>query len=84
LDLPSERTRALVGAMAGRRIMVVGDIMLDHFVWGDVTRISPEAPVPVVRVRRESYHAGAFVEPPFTDGALGSARAARTSEPAAA
>jgi len=44
--------------MAARRILVVGDIMLDHFVWGDVTRISPEAPVPVVRVRRESYHAG--------------------------
>jgi D-glycero-beta-D-manno-heptose-7-phosphate kinase len=48
----------LMEAMAGRRIVVVGDLMLDHFLWGDVTRISPEAPVPVVRVRRESYHPG--------------------------
>jgi hypothetical protein len=32
--------------------------MLDEFVWGDVTRISPEAPVPVVDIRRESVHLG--------------------------
>jgi D-beta-D-heptose 7-phosphate kinase/D-beta-D-heptose 1-phosphate adenosyltransferase len=37
---------------------VLGDVMLDEFVWGDVTRISPEAPVPVVDVRRESVHLG--------------------------
>jgi D-beta-D-heptose 7-phosphate kinase/D-beta-D-heptose 1-phosphate adenosyltransferase len=37
---------------------VLGDVMLDEFVWGDVTRISPEAPVPVVDVRRESTHLG--------------------------
>jgi rfaE bifunctional protein kinase chain/domain len=41
-----------------RRIVVLGDVMLDEFVWGDVTRISPEAPVPVVDVRRESVHLG--------------------------
>ncbi len=51
-NLSRERTGALVRAMAGRRIVVVGDVMLDHFLWGDVTRISPEAPVPVVRVCR--------------------------------
>lgn len=39
-------------------VVVLGDIMLDEFVWGDVTRISPEAPVPVVEVRRESAHLG--------------------------
>jgi D-beta-D-heptose 7-phosphate kinase/D-beta-D-heptose 1-phosphate adenosyltransferase len=44
--------------MSGRRIAVVGDIMLDHFLWGDVHRISPEAPVPVVQIRRESLHPG--------------------------
>ena len=38
--------------------MVLGDVMLDEFVWGEVTRISPEAPVPVVDVRRESVHLG--------------------------
>jgi hypothetical protein len=32
-------------------VLVLGDVMLDEFVWGDVTRISPEAPVPVVDVR---------------------------------
>ena len=39
-------------------MLVLGDVMLDEFVWGDVTRISPEAPVPVVDVRRESVHLG--------------------------
>ena len=39
-------------------VVVYGDVMLDEFVWGDVTRISPEAPVPVVDIRRESVHLG--------------------------
>jgi rfaE bifunctional protein kinase chain/domain len=43
-----------VSRFRGRRILVVGDIMLDRFIWGSVSRISPEAPVPVVEVRRES------------------------------
>ena len=40
------------------RVLVVGDVMLDRFVWGDVARISPEAPVPVVRVGRETESLG--------------------------
>lgn len=40
------------------RVVVLGDLMLDHFIWGSVSRISPEAPVPVVRVTRESFHLG--------------------------
>lgn len=40
------------------RILVIGDFMLDQFVWGTVKRISPEAPVPVVEVQRESYMPG--------------------------
>jgi D-beta-D-heptose 7-phosphate kinase/D-beta-D-heptose 1-phosphate adenosyltransferase len=48
----------LVAGMGGRRVVVYGDVMLDEFVWGDVTRISPEAPVPVVDIRRESAHLG--------------------------
>jgi D-beta-D-heptose 7-phosphate kinase/D-beta-D-heptose 1-phosphate adenosyltransferase len=44
--------------LRGRNVVVLGDVMLDEFVWGDVTRISPEAPVPVVDVRRESVHLG--------------------------
>ncbi len=42
----------------GRKILVVGDLMLDRHVWGKVSRISPEAPVPVVRVSSQSETAG--------------------------
>lgn len=42
----------------GRRLMVLGDLMLDHYLWGRVERISPEAPVPVVQVERESSSLG--------------------------
>jgi rfaE bifunctional protein kinase chain/domain len=40
------------------RLLVIGDLMLDRFIWGDVDRISPEAPVPVLRVSSESYRLG--------------------------
>lgn len=40
------------------RILVIGDVMLDHFIWGNVRRISPEAPVPVVEVVRETSFPG--------------------------
>ncbi len=40
------------------RVLVIGDLMLDRYIWGQVERISPEAPVPVVQVTRESTHAG--------------------------
>lgn len=40
------------------RILVIGEMILDEFIWGKVSRISPEAPVPVVEVVRESYDAG--------------------------
>lgn len=43
---------------AGARIMVIGDIIVDHFIWGTVSRISPEAPVPVVNVTREEMLLG--------------------------
>jgi rfaE bifunctional protein kinase chain/domain len=49
--LARERLSALLDAAGGRRIAVVGDAMLDVYLRGDVERISPEAPVPVVRVR---------------------------------
>ncbi|MBI2358974.1 MAG: hypothetical protein HYV04_08725, partial [Deltaproteobacteria bacterium] len=40
------------------RLVVVGDLMLDRFIWGDVDRISPEAPVPVLRVTAENFRLG--------------------------
>lgn len=48
----------LASRLAGSRAVVVGDLMLDEQVWGDVNRISPEAPVPVVRVRRRGHVPG--------------------------
>ena len=50
--------RALVQRFAGRRIAVIGDLMLDRYLWGRVDRISPEAPVPVVEVERSSSTLG--------------------------
>ena len=48
----------LLARMAGRRVVVVGDLMVDEWIWGDVSRISPEAPVPVVAVRDHSFTLG--------------------------
>jgi D-glycero-beta-D-manno-heptose-7-phosphate kinase len=56
--LPLGRIKTLLKAAARRRILVVGDVLLDHFIWGTVTRISPEAPVPVVEFQRESSMPG--------------------------
>lgn len=52
------RVRQILTAAARARIVVLGDVMLDHFLWGKVGRISPEAPVPVVEFERESFIAG--------------------------
>ena len=54
----AERLRDLISGFAAKRILVIGDLMLDEFVWGKVSRISPEAPVPVVNVTGESYYPG--------------------------
>ncbi len=49
---------AVVKSFCGKRIAVVGDLMLDCYVWGKVDRISPEAPVPVVRVEKVNFRLG--------------------------
>ena len=56
--LARHRASELLNTIGDRKIVVLGDVMLDEFVWGDVTRISPEAPVPVVDIRRESVNLG--------------------------
>ncbi len=56
--LARDRLSALLNAAAGRRIAVIGDAMLDVYLRGDVERISPEAPVPVVRVRERRMALG--------------------------
>ncbi|NLE67118.1 MAG: carbohydrate kinase [Lentisphaerae bacterium] len=48
-----DRARRIAGRFAGQRILVLGDLMLDRYIYGSVSRISPEAPVPVVLVRDE-------------------------------
>ena len=57
-DLSLKRIRHILGATLNARILVIGDLMLDQFVWGAVRRISPEAPVPVVEFERESFMPG--------------------------
>ncbi len=56
--LSRSRLNELLKRMAKTRVLVVGDLILDEFIWGSVERISPEAPVPVVRVERESAMPG--------------------------
>ena len=56
--LDRTRARRLLSAMAEQRVLVVGDVMLDEFLWGRVARISPEAPVPVVEITSQTFHLG--------------------------
>ena len=56
--LSAARARQILAAAAKTRVLVVGDVMLDQFIWGGVSRISPEAPVPVVDFSRESFMPG--------------------------
>src|SRR5581483_11782713 len=50
--------RTLFERMRERRVLVVGDVMVDEWIWGSVSRISPEAPVPVVAVSDHSFTLG--------------------------
>ncbi len=56
--LDDSRFADLLAQFSRKSILVLGDVMLDRFIWGNVTRISPEAPVPVVHVQRESAYPG--------------------------
>jgi len=51
--IDARRARGLIGGFPGMPVLVVGDVMLDRFIVGRVTRISPEAPVPIVRFESE-------------------------------
>ncbi len=54
----TEKYKKILGGLGARRVAVVGDIMVDRFLWGRCDRISPEAPVPVVRLEREELKLG--------------------------
>lgn len=59
------------GSLAGRSVLVVGDLMLDEFIWGRVNRISPEAPVPVVEIERRTFAAGGAANTAMNVASLG-------------
>ena len=56
--LSAARAKQILSAATQTRVLVLGDVMLDQFIWGGVSRISPEAPVPVVDFERESFMPG--------------------------
>ena len=66
-----KRISELLKKISGLRILVIGDVMLDHYVWGDATRISPEAPVPVVDIARDSWTAGGAANVALNIASLG-------------
>jgi D-beta-D-heptose 7-phosphate kinase/D-beta-D-heptose 1-phosphate adenosyltransferase len=73
-DLPplgADRAGRLLARMAGARLLVLGDVMLDQFIVGRVSRISPEAPVPVVAFDRDEYRAGGAANVALNARALG-------------
>ncbi len=53
-----ERLKAIFDGISGKRVAVLGDLMIDRYIWGSVSRISPEAPVPVLEVESESTRLG--------------------------
>src|SRR5215471_2756625 len=65
------RAEELTGKFEGRRLIVLGDVMLDEFIWGRVRRISPEAPVPVVEIERETVALGGAANVTSNLAALG-------------
>jgi D-glycero-beta-D-manno-heptose-7-phosphate kinase len=58
MSISPTKAKALLKKISGLKILVIGDVMLDHYIWGDATRISPEAPVPVIDIARDSWTAG--------------------------
>jgi len=85
--LSASRVRQILSAAQKTRVLVIGDVMLDQFIWGSVSRISPEAPVPVLDFSRESFMPGgaanvarnlvALATPAELFGAIGNDDAAR-------
>jgi D-glycero-beta-D-manno-heptose-7-phosphate kinase len=71
MSIPPAKAKALLKRITGLRILVIGDVMLDHYIWGDATRISPEAPVPVVDIARDSWKAGGAANVAANIAALG-------------
>jgi D-beta-D-heptose 7-phosphate kinase/D-beta-D-heptose 1-phosphate adenosyltransferase len=72
MSISLSKARAILRRIARLRVLVVGDVMLDHYIWGDATRISPEAPVPVVDIARDTWTAGGAANVAANIACLGS------------
>lgn len=58
VDIHPDRLREIIRKGAGKRILVVGDLMIDRYLWGNVSRISPEAPVPIINIEDDEVRFG--------------------------
>jgi D-beta-D-heptose 7-phosphate kinase/D-beta-D-heptose 1-phosphate adenosyltransferase len=63
--------QSLLKKISALHVLVVGDVMLDHYIWGDANRISPEAPVPVIDVECDTYVAGGAANVALNVASLG-------------
>jgi D-glycero-beta-D-manno-heptose-7-phosphate kinase len=73
MAISPKRARSLLRRITSCRILVIGDVMLDHYIWGDATRISPEAPVPVIDIERDTWTAGGAANVAANIASLGAA-----------
>lgn len=73
MALTRSRVRSILNQWRGKRVLVLGDLMLDRYLWGAVDRISPEAPVPVLEVQEETLCIGGAANVAHTVVALGGA-----------
>lgn len=73
ITLSKQRAEEILDRARHCRVVILGDVMLDEFIWGDVTRVSPEAPVPVVNIKRESTRLGGAANVLANVTALGAA-----------
>ncbi len=69
--IDQKRAEALIGSFRQRNILVLGDLMLDEYLFGQVSRISPEAPVPVVEVSQEKFLLGGAANVAWNIASLG-------------
>ncbi|MCP4649529.1 MAG: D-glycero-beta-D-manno-heptose-7-phosphate kinase [PVC group bacterium] len=71
MSIKQTRVKELLIDLKKTKVLIVGDLILDQFIWGDVSRISPEAPVPVVLVERESFMPGGAANVAYNVSAMG-------------
>jgi rfaE bifunctional protein kinase chain/domain len=71
MNFDATKLKAIIKNLSGKKVLVVGDLMADHYIWGKVSRISPEAPIPVVHVQEETWRLGGAANVAANLAALG-------------